>query len=702
MKKAVLFLLGLACFDLLNAQNVKLNEYFKAESVQNQKKFDKLFKNTTSRKSVSKSSTEKKSDLAGFLENTPLFWKSDDRRANLSANVSDLQNGTVNGNAIGKNIDGSGLNIIVMDGGRVFEKHREFGANANGVVATERVFDKELGTTSYSNHATNVSGIIGAIGYGSFASPYGTSAAKGVLPKVNIDSYSFSTTPQGSNYEKIENAIGANISNHSYGINLGWEYETASSGDNGEGWYYSFDNYSTNPDDTFSGSYYTQDANFDKIVYSNPNHIIIKSAGNSFGDGPSGSSLPAYKWDSSSNSYVAFSNGESIPSNNCAKGYYCIGWGSLAKNIIVVGATDQLATADYKYSNSNDVVKSSYSSAGPRKDGAIKPDISAVGTDMLIAGYSSPTSYTTYYSGAGTSYSAPVISGISGAITQLNRTITGNSSFTYKSDEMKALLAHTANEAGVNPGPDVWYGWGFADASKAAQLVIDKKNNKVIFERNSLTSGVKFIKEIYAIANEPIKATISWIDPAAVPFTTVGDLFNNNASRLVNDLDIKIIDTTNNNIYYPWKLDVNAPLAAAAKADNTVDNIEQVLIENPIAGRKYRIEISNKGTLVNDLNSPSPQNYTLIVTGLDSASLSTTEQAEKLVTIYPTKTKDVVNILIPKAGKSIEVFDISGKSVLRTSAKNYQTIDISKLPNGIYIINVKTDNNIISQKIIKE
>lgn len=124
MKKAVLFLLGLACFDLLNAQNVKLNEYFKAESVQNQKKFDKLFKNTTSRKSVSKSSTEKKSDLAGFLENTPLFWKSDDRRANLSANVSDLQNGTVNGNAIGKNIDGSGLNIIVMDGGRVFEKHR--------------------------------------------------------------------------------------------------------------------------------------------------------------------------------------------------------------------------------------------------------------------------------------------------------------------------------------------------------------------------------------------------------------------------------------------------------------------------------------------------------------------------------------------------------------------------------------------------
>jgi len=40
---------------------------------------------------------------------------------------------------------------MVMDGGRVFEKHREFGASATGVVTTQRIFDKENGTTSYSD-----------------------------------------------------------------------------------------------------------------------------------------------------------------------------------------------------------------------------------------------------------------------------------------------------------------------------------------------------------------------------------------------------------------------------------------------------------------------------------------------------------------------------------------------------------------------
>jgi hypothetical protein len=60
---------------------------------------------------------------------------------------------------------------MVMDGGRVFEKHREFGASATGIVTVQRIFDKENGTTSYSDHATNVSGII-AMGVGNLVAPY--------------------------------------------------------------------------------------------------------------------------------------------------------------------------------------------------------------------------------------------------------------------------------------------------------------------------------------------------------------------------------------------------------------------------------------------------------------------------------------------------------------------------------------------------
>lgn len=700
MKKAVFFLLGLAFLEV-NAQNNKsLQKKFENENLANQKKLELIISKAKAKITPNQFSEMKKS-LAGFAGNIPLFLQSDDMRANKSANVVELQDGSLTGNLI----NGDGVNILVMDGGRVFEKHREFGANASGNVAIARIFDKEFGTSSYANHPTNVAGIIGAIGYGSFAEPYGTSAAKGVLPNVNIDSYSFYTTPQGNNYQKLE-AADANISNHSYGINLGWSYVTSTSTLYPQVGFYWIANYELNHQDTWSGSYGSSDVNFDEIVYSNPNQIVVKSAGNYYGTHPSNDpSKPKFKYNNFTNSYVAFAANDEIPAANCSQGYYCIGWGSLAKNIIVVGATDQLTTPDYKYSSSNDVLKSSYSSAGPRRDGAIKPDISAVGTNMLVAGYNSDTSYTSYYSGAGTSYSAPVISGIAGAVTQLNRLITGNSSFIYKADEMKALLTHTASEAG-NPGPDVWYGWGFANASKAAELVINKNDKKAYFERNLLNSGVKFTKEVTSKAGEPLKATISWVDPAGTPFTTDYDLQNNHSSMLVNDLDLRIIDTTNNTIYYPWKLDVNDPMANATKGDNTVDNVEQVLLESPIAGRKYRIEVSNKGTLVNDVTpvpAPTPQNYALIITGVEASSLSTTNtSADNLATIYPTRTKDVINILVPKSGKSIEIFDLSGKSVLKTNAKSFQSIDVSKLQNGVYIVNIKTEKDTISRKFIKE
>lgn len=613
MKKTLIFVLGLSSLCSFAQSNEKLQKTFSDESLKNQKKFDLYIKNLNSRLSE-KQISEMKSKLAGFAGKIPVFLESDDNRANKSANIISLQDGTL---LSGKAITGSGLNIMVMDGGRVFEKHKEFGASETGIVTVQRIFDKENGTTSYSDHATNVSGIIGAMGIGKLVAPYGTAAAKGVLPDVKIDSYAFASTTLGTNYQKLE-ASGANISNHSYGINLGWTYVSETSTTYPQVGYYWIGDYELNHQDTYSGSYYTQDANFDKIVYKNPNQIVIKSAGNYYGTHPSEDpTKPKFKYDNATDKYVAFADTDELPPANCSKGYNCIGWGSLAKNVIIVGATNQLTTTDNLYSTSSDVIKSDYSSAGPRKDGAIKPDISAVGSNMVIPGYENDTTYNTYYVGDGTSYSAPIISGIAGAVTQVNRTITGNSTFTYKADEMKALLIHTANEAGSNPGPDVWYGWGFADAKKAAQLVIDKTSGKAIFERNSLTSGVKFTKEITAVANEPIKATISWVDPAGTPFTSDNDLQNNHSSMLVNDLDLRIIDTTDNTIYYPWKLDIINPMAAATKGDNLVDNVEQVLIDTPVAGRKYRIEVSNKGNLVNDSKVAAPQDFALITTGLE-------------------------------------------------------------------------------------
>ncbi|MEZ7508814.1 S8 family peptidase [Cloacibacterium sp. Arc13] len=705
MRKTFIFLLSISALNFVFGQkNNELQKKFSTERVENEKKLEKYL-NQNKGKFTNEQIKEMQAKIAGFAGNIPVFLESDDARANKSANITTLQNGNLT-SLNGISINGSSQKIMVMDGGRVFEKHIEFGADNNGNVNSPRIFNQENDpSVYYSTHATSVAGIIGAMGKTNFGNPYGQSGAKGVLSEISIDSYTFATTNQGTNYQKLE-TYGNNISNHSYGINLGWTYASSTSSTYPQIGFYWIGNYDLNTRDTYNGSYYTQDANFDKIIYSNPYQIVVKSAGNYYGIHPNNDATKAkFKYDNNTKTYIPFAANDIIPDPNCSLGFNCIGWGSLAKNIIVVGATDQLTTVDFQYTNKDDVIKSNYSSAGPRKDGAIKPDISAVGTRMAVAKYTTDTVYNDYEIGSGTSYSAPIISGIAGALTEVSRVINNDSRFMFKADEIKALLTHTANEAG-NPGPDVWYGWGFADATKAAQLVIDKKNKKVYFERNSLTSGVKFTKTITAKTGEPLKATISWIDPAAVPFTTDNDLQNNTSSRLVNDLDLRIIDTTTNTIYYPWKLNVASPMDNATKGDNTVDNVEQILLETPIAGRAYRIEVSNKGTLNNGATpvpATVPQDYALIITGVEESSLGTAEiSAEKLVTIYPTKTKDFVNVLIPKGAKTIDIFDLSGKSVLKTEAKSFQTIDVSQLPKGTYIINVKTDKSVSSHKFIKE
>ncbi len=698
MKKAVLFLLGLSPLLALAQSQQKLSAEFAAQNRANQQKYDQLLLSTG--KNVKPDAvSQEKATLAGFAGKIPVFLESSDRRANNSANVTALQNGTLPG-LNGVKLEGNGINILVMDGGRIFEKHVEFGA-VNGVPAVQRVEDKENGAAYYSSHATNVAGIIGAEGIGNFGPPYGAKGVIGVLPKSTFDSYTFYTTPSGNNYVKLNDASTANISNHSYGINLGWTYVSTPNSIYPTAGYYWLANYELNNLDTYSGSYFDQDAAFDKIVYNNPNHIVVKSAGNYYGIGPKPGDK-AYKFDETLEKYVLFEPGDVLPAKNCSKGYYCIGWGSLAKNIIVVGATEQLGTNNNEYTEPGDVLKASYSSAGPRRDGAIKPDISAVGSMHAVANFTSTILFNEYAINSGTSFSAPVVTGIAGAVTELTRNLKGEADFIYKADEMKALLTHTANDVG-NEGPDVWYGWGFVDAGKAATAVIEKEAGKTLFERKNLTSGSAQLVEVFAEGGKPLKASISWVDPAAEPFETDEQLQNDLSSRLVNDLDLRIIDTTTNETYFPWRLNPNAPMELATKGDNTVDNVEQVLLDNPVAGRKYRIEVSNKGTLKDQDDNATTQNYALLVTGIvPESTLASVEVSKETVTVYPTVVQSEVNVLIPGRAESIEMYDMAGKRVLNIRAKAYQTVDVSRLPAGMYIIKVVADGQTVTKKIIKK
>jgi hypothetical protein len=665
--------------------NKDLNDLFKKEQERKEALFNQLqAKNINSNNFDVNKIAEISNDYLWFLEE-------EDIRANAASNVDNLQNGDVGGFVL----TGENMQIGIYDGGKVKETHRDFRISASD--SGNRVVDLENGAQALSSHATSVAGFIAAEGVGASA---GTSnAARGVLPKAIIKHAGFASTSNGTVYQKIVNYNEA-ISNHSYGVNSGWSYKTTSDGVATTGWYFPNNPQSmTSPDQSFFGAYQSNDYQYDMIVVNNPKFTIVKSSGNYFGDGPSETNiLPIFKY--SNGSYTSFEEGDIIPSKNCINGAYCIGTGSLAKNIIVVGAVNLPAKVnDYKILQVSDVVKSGYSSVGPRKDGAIKPDIVAVGTSVISPNSANTTGYT---SGSGTSFSAPKVTGVVGAITQLKRLLTNDDTYNFYADEVKAILTHTAMEAGEFDGPDNWFGWGMLDGLKAAQTVLATHNNDEFLERRAKVSGVNDEKVVSAREGEELKVTITWLDPTKPTLVTSGatNILTSTASKLVNDLDLRIIDTVTNEVHFPWKLDLANVTGAAVKGDNVVDNIEQVLIKNPIAGRNYKIVVSNKGNLVNKNLVADNQDYSLLITGANEEVLATAETASKSkISVYPTLAKDIVNVKSQAKIKTINLVDTTGRLVLTSKTDK---INVASLPSGVYILNIITEEGATTKKIVKQ
>ncbi|REC47741.1 S8 family peptidase [Chryseobacterium pennipullorum] len=712
MKKHLLLVSTLA-ITLISAQNNEgLKREFARQSEVNNTKFDayvaKHYGSSARSADIQKEIEEKRSNLAGFLPNgKPYFYEKEDLRQVKNANADALNTaGSITG--LAGSFKGEGIKYTIFDGGRVYAPHLAF---ANG---TNRITNKESDTNVYSGHATGVAGFIGSTSKtisGTVGGTPVTGDIQGVAPNSTIDSYRFASTILPGNttpstvFLKIL-AAQPKISNHSYGSNQGWDVATVGTS-NAWVWNGVFDSPGTSFD--LQGAYFSNDQNYDNIVYNNPNYVIVKSSGNYFGYGPTypGTSTYSKYYTDENDNLVEFAATDTLPPTNCAQGFDCIGPGSLAKNIIVVGATDVISTNNFKYTAPSDVVHSDYSSAGPRDDGGIKPDIATTGTDVFLASTAGDdVGSNSYDYGSGTSYSAPVVTGVIGLWMQIYKQMFDNADLSAAAS--KTLMIHSASEAG-NVGPDPWFGWGYINAKKGAELLVGKSNGSVIFNNEVLNNGTSNIKNIIASGSEPIKVTISWIDPEyKIPQNvTWNDIHNNRSSRLVNDLDLRVTDMSNNTVYFPWKLNATSPMTPATKGDNTVDNVEQVVIDAPVAGRTYKIEVLHKGTLKNNA-TPSvtaPQNYSIIVTGYSEVlgTKDTAANALSNLAIAPSITKDVTNILKAPNKSTYTVYDLSGKKLQNgTISSDKETVNLSSYTKGIYIIEVKTDKDVMTRKVIKE
>ena len=492
-------------------------------------------------------------DRRGF----PVFYTSDNSNAAATVGTNLVVAGAPNGYGL----TGNGMVIGEWDGGSVLGTHQEL---------TGRVTQID-NPSSNSDHATHVAGTMIASGV--------VSTAKGMATAATLQAHDF----YNDDSEMTTFAATGKVSNHSYGRITGWREM------NNGTWRWYGDTTISGTEDYMFGFYSTDARNWDLIANAAPNYLIVKSAGNDRNDVPSASVT----------THDIYYNGSWIPStisrpqDGGTTGYDCISSTGNAKNILTVGAVGDISGG---YSQPSDVVMSSFSGWGPTDDGRIKPDIVANGIGLYSSGSANNTDY---YSSNGTSMSAP---NTTGSIALLQEMYNDSNNTFMNASSLKALVIHTANEAGLT-GPDFQFGWGLLNIKGAADIIADTVENKII--ETTLNNNGTRTYTFYSDGTSDIEATIVWNDPAgSSPWASLDPT----TSVLVNDLDLRISNGSGT-IRSPWIVNSATPSVAATTGDNVKDNVEKVVFASPTAGL-YTFTVTHKGSL-----TPS-QNFSLIISGL--------------------------------------------------------------------------------------
>ena len=538
------------------------------------------------------------------------------------------------GGSSGLNLSGSSANmknkLAIWDGGSVLATHQEL---------VGRVTQKD-NPSATSDHSTHVAGTMIAAG----VNPVAKGMAFGLQGLIAYD-YNSDLT------EIASEAPNLLLSNHSYSIISGWNYNSTQSR-------WEFNGRSTDNEDYKFGYYSSDSQALDSIAYNAPFYLIVKSAGNNRDENGPAVGQPYYRYNSSGQMASAGNRPAGISNND---GYDIISWDCGAKNILTIGAVNGLSAG---YSRKEDVVMPSFSSWGPTDDGRIKPDVVADGVNVLSSVNTSNTAYATF---SGTSMASPNAAGSLLLLQEYYSKLKGATSF-LRSATLKGLAIHTADEAGTSPGPDYQFGWGLLNVLKAADFITNfsAKNNDTtsptLMYENTLAQGGTFSKTVIATGKGPLSATICWTDVKGNVDNV--NVLNNRAKNLVNDLDIRI--TKGSRTYQPWTLDVNNPSFAAVPGDNITDNVERIDIDSTVPGQSYTITVSHKGTLAR-----GSQAYSLLVSGVGGVAYCTSASGGGGARI------DSVNF------KTIHVLNSSGSKTY-TNNTNYvadieasQTIPIS-------------------------
>ena len=149
-------------------------------------------------------------------------------------------------------------------------------------------------------------------------------------------------------------------------------------------------------------------------------------------------------------------------------------------------------------------------------------------------------------------------------------------------------------------GPDYTFGFGLINGLRAVQVMEENR-----YVKGAITTGENHTHTIEVPAGtKQVRAMLYWHDKEAPAFP---------AKALINDLDIRLTDP-NNAEYLPWVLNTAPTQVAddAVRGVDTLNNIEQISIEDPVAGT-YTITIDGKSIPF------GPQEYYILYEFIDAS-----------------------------------------------------------------------------------
>ena len=507
----------------------------------------------------------------------PVYYALHNAEAALGTRTTALTNGTLPISLSGGSAFMTGR-LGLWDGGLVLSTHRELGSS--------RIQQRDI-TNGTSDHATHLAGTLLAKGI--------DANAKGMAFGAQLSVWDYTNDLA----ELTTAAPDLLVSNHAYGPVVGWVFNASRPGtDPTLKWEWWGNTAISQIEDYLFGFYSTQARDLDRLAYNNPFFLMVRSADNKRAETGPPTGTPYFLRDTNTKSTLSRQHND---------GYDVIPGEATAKNVLTIGAA--APTFDPAHQRLTALESTGFSGWGPTDDGRIKPDLLGIGSAIYSTLSTGNAAYGTF---SGTSMASANVSGSLFLLQELyaqqrGGETSGRPSF-MRAATLRGLALHTADRIDLSTGPTYRMGWGLLNTEAAARVLLNENLAHEVLEQ-SLTSRQTFSRRIVAQGNEPLVVTLCWTDPEAPATPVTASSLNSRVPKLINDLDLRLTDNSVTTL--PFVLDPARPDQAAKPGDNTLDNVEQVFIKNPIPGQAYTLTVSYKGALTYD-NQP----FSLIISGL--------------------------------------------------------------------------------------